>query len=72
MNFRLLNGNKKENIVLILSAVRVILIQLIKIDWMQKRNNPYLSPFGGFILGMIIVFIIAILLVIYAAAWTKS
>lgn len=35
---------------------------------MQKRNNTYLSPFGRFILGMIIVFIIAILLVIYATA----
>jgi len=34
----------------------------------MKRNNPYLSPFGRFITGLIIVFIIAILLVIYAAA----
>lgn len=51
-----------------LNVVRDIITQATRIDIMQKRNNSYLSPFGVFILGMIIVFIIAILLVIYATA----
>ena len=68
MNFKLLNGNKQENIVLILNVVKDIITQVTRKDRMQKRNNSYLSPFGVLILGMIIVFIIAILLVIYATA----
>tara|TARA_R100001594_G_scaffold30570_1_gene57136 strand:- start:4910 stop:5170 length:261 start_codon:yes stop_codon:yes gene_type:complete len=39
MNFKLLNGNKQENIVLILNVVKDIITQATRKDKMQKEYN---------------------------------